>query len=93
MFHSHEYSMCHSCQQFIKSSILNYHAINDCPERFIVCDYCAEMCIFKNYKDHLGEHLNGVTMEIREMNVNYQELVAKYKQLKTLSSQFNGMLE
>jgi hypothetical protein len=73
--------------------MLNHHAINDCPDRFIGCEYCNEMCIFKYYKQHLEEHLNGVTCDIREMNVSYQDLVAKYKQLKTLLNLFNTALE
>jgi hypothetical protein len=51
------------------------------------------MCIFKNYKDHLEDHLNAVTCDIREMNVSYQDLVAKYRQLKTLLNPFNATLE
>lgn len=93
MYHAHEYSLCHSCQQFIKSPMLNNHAINDCRDRFVVCDYCKEMCRFKNYKDHLEDHLNAVTCDIREMNVSYQDLVAKYRQLKTLLNPFNTALE
>lgn len=89
MKHDHDHILCKMCNQFIFIENLTLHIENYCPDRFIICSYCLQLTIFKNYKNHLSIHMEDLNNDINKLNADYKRLLANYRQLQCLLNDHN----
>lgn len=60
----HDKYYCHNCKDMVKTSIWNEHVQNQCPMRWMHCQFCSVTAQLPFYKMHMHSHIKEWTEKI-----------------------------
>lgn len=93
MQNEHDYIYCNLCKDYFKKLLFENHIENECPERLIVCTFCLQLIIYKDYKKHLLDHRIDLLNNLDELNNKYNQCIENLNKINEILIPTPNLLE